>query len=133
MYDTNYDVVKKLVSLYPKCFILRGEIKPLKIGLFEDLKGACNNQARLPFSIKKLRKALYFYCHSVAYFKACIEGHARVDLAGEAVGVLTKKEAEIAVKKLLAYRAQFKKHRKNIALVKQHQKDNTIDGITETV
>ena len=50
------DIIAYLAEKFPLCFILEGEAKPLKIGLFQDLAEALQDDERV--SKTQLRQAL---------------------------------------------------------------------------
>ena len=88
-----------LVNKFPKTFTADPKCrKPLKIGIADDLI------VRIDGAIRKreLRLALALYCGSVSYLRNCEVGAERLDLDGNAVGVVTETEAAHAVDKLKA-------------------------------
>ena len=103
------DIIAYLAEKFPLCFILEGEAKPLKIGLFQDLAEALQDDERV--SKTQLRQALRQYTSNWRYLHGCREGAVRVDLQGNPAGVLDaehvahearvaeKRKAEAAAKK----------------------------------
>src|SRR5262249_32353320 len=81
-------VIRTLAERWPKTFFPEAKKrKPLKVGIFEDLKAAAPDINR-----KMLRLALRMYTTSGAYLFACIKGHKRVDLNGNAVEEVSEKD-----------------------------------------
>lgn len=78
----------ELKVLYPHLFV---EIKPLKIGILEDL--AERHQGI--FSKTSIRKFLRKHTRSKAYQESLKSGSQRYDLAGTAVGTVTDQEIEL--------------------------------------
>lgn len=72
----------------------KGHTRPLKIGIHEELA------AREPWPEKLVRRALACYVNLPRYLKAVREGAERIDLAGQAVGVVDAEAAEHARRKL---------------------------------
>ena len=43
----NKEIIAYLAEKFPRCFSIEGEAKPLKIGLFQDLSEALNDDERV--------------------------------------------------------------------------------------
>lgn len=86
-----------LIEHFPAAFFKRGnQVKPLKIGIFEDIIDFYERLDVPPFSKKNLREALNYYSASPAYL-LCQKTHAaRVDLYGNEVDVVTEEQARYA-------------------------------------
>jgi sRNA-binding protein len=70
-----------LAELFPKCFFVLGyQRRPLKIGLFEDLRPLVS------LTEDDLKAALRRYTAADGYLVACNEGAIRIDLNGDAAG-----------------------------------------------
>ena len=69
---------------------------PLKLGVCRDLL------EQAPLSAKEAHQALRWRCNSLNYYRATIEGAARVDLDGEPAGQVTADEAAFAKLKVAA-------------------------------
>ena len=82
-----------LAEKFPLLFAGKGlPKKPLKIGIFHDLRKACPE-----ISYYQLRLALADYCAGPSYKACLIEGTARFDLAGQDSGeVISKPHAILA-------------------------------------
>lgn len=89
----NMAALQLLMEAYPKTFD-RNNVRPLKIGIQEDLI------ADEKVSKNKIKRALASYVRSLNYYRSLREGAERVDICGEAAGVVTKEESEHAKQKL---------------------------------
>ena len=76
------EVLAYLAQQFPLCFSVKGEAKPLKIGIFQDLAARLEQDSLV--SKTQLRQALRVYTSSWRYLEAIQPGIARVDLEGEA-------------------------------------------------
>lgn len=100
----NKEVIAYLVEKFPLCFSLEGEAKPLKIGIFQDLAEALQNDERV--SKTQLRQALRAYTSNWRYLHGCKTGAERVDLQGNACGILEQEHAEHAAQQLAEAKAK---------------------------
>jgi ProP effector len=81
-----------LVARFPACFCPKGSPKrPLKIGIARDLVAAAPD-----IKPGEIGRALADYTRGPTYLLAMIEGAERIDLAGQAAGVVTAAQAELA-------------------------------------
>lgn len=103
--DQHHDLVKKeklkiidwLAEHFPAAFLKKTtQIKPLKIGIFDDIIDFYERLESPPFSKKSLREALNYYSASPAYLKCQKKNVARVDLFGNEVDVVTDEQAKYA-------------------------------------
>lgn len=85
------EVIAYLAEKFPLCFTVEGEMKPLKVGLFQDLAEALKDDEKVSKTL--LRQALRNYTNSWRYLAASQANVARVGLQGEEVGCVTKEEA----------------------------------------
>jgi|GEM_PF-1165555 len=99
------DIIKKdklktidwLAEHFPAAFFKKGvQIKPLKIGIFDDIIDFYERLETPPFSKKVLREALNYYSASPAYLKCQKANTARVDLFGNEVDVVTDEQEKYA-------------------------------------
>ncbi len=99
------DIVKKeklktidwLIEHFPAAFFKKGtQIKPLKIGVFDDIIDFYERLETPPFSKKTLREALNYYSASPAYLHCQKANVARVDLFGNEVDVVTEEQEKYA-------------------------------------
>ncbi len=82
------ELIAYLCERFPACFILDGEAKPLKIGIFQDLAERLADDAKVSKTL--LRSALRQYTSSWRYLHGVKAGATRVDLDGNEAGVLTE-------------------------------------------
>lgn len=103
--NTKNDSVKKeklkmidwLIEHFPAAFFKKtSDVKPLKIGIFEDILDFYERLDVPPFSKKALREAINYYSASPAYLKCQKTDAARVDLYGNEVDVVTEDQAKYA-------------------------------------
>ena len=113
------DIIAYLVEKFPLCFILEGEAKPLKIGLFQDLAEALQDDERV--SKTQLRQALRQYTSNWRYLHGCREGAVRVDLQGNPAGVLEAEHVTHAAQQLADAKARVAEKRKAEAAAKKAQ------------
>ncbi|QPB42322.1 RNA chaperone ProQ [Rodentibacter haemolyticus] len=117
----NKEIIAYLAEKFPLCFILEGEAKPLKIGLFQDLAEALKDDERV--SKTQLRHALRQYTSNWRYLHGCREGAERVDLYGNPAGVLEAEHVVHAAAQLAEAKAKFAEKRKaELAAKKAQQK-----------
>lgn len=104
------EIIAYLAEKFPLCFILEGEAKPLKIGLFQDLAEALKDDEHV--SKTQLRQALRQYTSNWRYLHGCREGAQRVDLNGNPVGVLEAEHVTHAAQQLAEAKARVAEKRK---------------------
>ncbi len=82
-----------LCEKFPKAFSLKQEeIKPLKIGIINDLKEKISELDGI--SLSKIRAAVRKYTYSIQYLDVVKEGAKRVDLDGNEVSEVTKEHED---------------------------------------
>lgn len=84
-------------------------IKPLRIGILEEINDFYNRLDEPTFSKKALRDALSYYCTSPAYLSCQKVDAARVDLFGNEVELVTPEQAKYAQQR---YERQYLSPRK---------------------
>lgn len=90
-------VIEWLIEHFPAAFFAKSkQIKPLKIGLFDDLIDFYERLESPPFSKKLLREALNYYSGSPAYLSNQKANAPRVDLYGNEVDIVTEEQAKYA-------------------------------------
>ena len=103
--DQQNDTAKKeklktidwLIEHFPAAFFKKGnQLKPLKIGVFDDIIDFYERLESPPFKKKTLREALNYYSASPAYLNCQKANIARVDLFGNEVDVVTEEQAKYA-------------------------------------
>lgn len=107
------EAIGYLSEKFPHCFVAEGEAKPLKIGLFQDLAAALESDDKINKNL--LRQVLRKYTLSWRYLYACREGAVRVDLSGNAAGVVDSQQAEHAAQTLAAEKAAYAERRAQAA------------------
>ncbi|MCP0913437.1 MULTISPECIES: ProQ/FINO family protein [Legionella] len=86
-----------LIEHFPAAFFKKAnQVRPLKIGIFDDIIDFYERLDAPPFSKKTLREALNYYSASPAYLNCQKENTARVDLFGNEVDVVTGEQAKYA-------------------------------------
>ncbi len=91
------EIIDWLIEHFPNAFFKkRHQIKPLKIGTFDDIIDFYERLDTPPFSKKALREALNYYSASPAYLNAQKVDVARVDIYGNEVDVVTAEQAHYA-------------------------------------
>lgn len=97
----NIEVLTWLIEYFPSTFFKQPHhIKPLKIGIFNDLSEFYNRLDNPPFSKKRIREALNYYSASKAYLKKQTTGQGRIDLYGRVVDTVTEDQALYAKERL---------------------------------
>lgn len=103
------ETIAFLVQKYPNCFFVDGPVKPLKIGIFQDLAKDLEDDENI--SKRILRMALRHYTSSWRYLAAVKTGAARVDLAGTEGDLVEQQHAEHAAEQLKESKARAAKIR----------------------
>lgn len=109
-FSNSKEVLAFLAETFPLCFSLKGEAKPLKIGIFQELVGRLENDERVSKTL--LRSSLRHYTNSWRYLQSIKEGTQRVDLDGTEVAVVEKDHADHAKIQLDESRAKVAEKRK---------------------
>lgn len=107
--NSSKEVIAFLAERFPQCFSAEGEARPLKIGIFQDLVERV--QGELSLSKTQLRSALRLYTSSWRYLYGIKAGAIRVDLDGNACGVLDEQHVEHARKQLEEAKARVQAQR----------------------
>jgi ProP effector len=90
-------IIDWLIEHFPNAFFKKGkQIKPLQIGIFDDIVEFYERIDSPTFSKKALREALSYYSSSPAYLNCQKANTARVDLYGNEVDVVTEEQAKYA-------------------------------------
>ena len=103
-FSNSKEVIAYLAQKFPLCVSLEGEAKPLKIGIFQDLAAALENDEKV--SKTQLRHALRQYTSNWRYLHGCKAGAVRVDLDGNACGSLEQEHADHAAEQLQQAKAK---------------------------
>ena len=104
------EVIAFLAEAFPKCFSVSGDAKPLKIGIFQDLASALEDEPRVSKTL--LRASLRHYTNSWRYLASVKEGEKRVDLSGAESDAIEAEHAEHAAKQLEESKAAAAEKRK---------------------
>ncbi|MDI9222581.1 RNA chaperone ProQ [Pantoea sp. EA-12] len=107
--NSSKEVIAFLAERFPQCFSADGEARPLKIGIFQDLVERVQGENSL--SKTQLRSALRLYTSSWRYLYGIKAGATRVDLDGNACGVLDEQHVEHARKQLEEAKARVQAQR----------------------
>ena len=107
--NSSKEVIAFLAERFPQCFSADGEARPLKIGIFQDLVERVQGENNL--SKTQLRSALRLYTSSWRYLYGIKAGAIRVDLDGNACGVLDEQHVEHARKQLEEAKARVQAQR----------------------
>ncbi len=101
IHQERQDAIHWLVEQFPAAFFSKNkQIKPLKLGIFEDILDFYERLDYAPLSKKSLREALNYYSSSKAYLSCQTEGKNRIDLFGYETEPVTKEQAAYAQKQL---------------------------------
>ena len=103
-------VIEFLTIKFPKSFSLKGEAKPLKVGIFNDIAGQIGEED--PVSKTQIRHALRRYTNSWRYLEAVVKGGQRVDLEGNDAEPLTEEHVQHAQTQLAESKAKFQEKKK---------------------
>lgn len=97
---TKLETINWLTENFPSAFFKQArDIKPLKIGIFDDIIDFYERLDSPPFSKKALREALTYYSASPSYLRCQKSGAARVDLYGNEVDIVTEDQARYALQR----------------------------------
>lgn len=103
-------IIDWLIEHFPAAFFKKARhIKPLKLGILDDIIDFYNRLDTPPFSKKTLRTGLSYYCTSPAYLSAQKPNCARLDLYGNEMDVVTEEQARYAQQR---YERQYLSPRK---------------------
>ena len=101
------DIITYLTEKFPECFSVKGPVKPLKVGIFQDLADKLSDDETV--SKTRLRQALRHYTSSWRYLKAIKTGAFRVDIDGKDVAEIDEEQANYASKTLKDSQEKFGK------------------------
>ncbi|MGJ8679047.1 RNA chaperone ProQ [Paraglaciecola sp.] len=109
-FSNSKEVINFLVETFPACFSSKGDAKPLKIGIFQDLAVRLENEERVSKTL--LRSSLRHYTNSWRYLHSIKKGAERVDLDGKNIAVIEDEHVEHAKKQLDESKAKVAEKRK---------------------
>lgn len=87
--------VELLKAYFPNCFKEKKEVKPLKLGIKQDIVKRLSSNSEIVISDKAcMVNSLAYYVNSISYHKKMIVGETRIDLEGLPAGAVTEEEAQ---------------------------------------
>ena len=90
-------VIHWLIDQFPNAFFQKSHlVKPLKLGILEDIFEVYARLEDPPFSKKLLREALNYYTASKAYLICQKLDSMRIDLFGQPTGIVNAEQASYA-------------------------------------
>jgi ProP effector len=95
---TTKEIIAYLADKFPECFSIEGAVKPLKVGIFQELAVQLAEDDKV--NKTRLRQALRHYTSSWRYLKSIKKEVFRVDLTGEDCEKIDEAQAEYAAKTL---------------------------------
>lgn len=119
---TSKQIIAYLAERFPLCFILEGEAKPLRIGIFQDLVERLADDEKV--SKTQLRAALRLYTSSWRYLHGVKENAKRIDLDGVEHDVVDAEHIEHAKTTLAESKARVMEKRKQQAQEKAEKNAN---------
>lgn len=91
------ETLEWLILYFPNAFSKKPkEIKPLKIGILEDIYAFYDTMRYPEISKSAIKHAIQHYSSSTIYLAAQKEDQARIDLYGQEVDVVSKEQAKYA-------------------------------------
>ncbi len=111
------DTLKWLAEEFPNTFNTELKVRPLKIGIVNDLIAYIDKHHIKTISRSKLRKALVVFTRRMEYLVCLKHQEFRVDLEGNEVAQVTKEEASQAQEKI---RSHVEKNIRGKQQVKRH-------------
>ena len=109
-FTNSREVIGFLIEQFPACFSNKGDAKPLKIGIFQDLAERLENEERVSKTL--LRSSLRHYTNSWRYLHGIKKGTQRIDLDGNDVAAIEDEHVEHAKKQLEESKAKVAEKRK---------------------
>ena len=104
-----YAAIALLAERFPHAFIiLETRRRPLKVGIFSEVAAAVNGAVKP----HELRAAFHAYTDNSGYLRSLRTGAARIDLDGNAAGVVSAAEAARAAERLATKLLRAKANRK---------------------
>ncbi len=104
--------VELLKAYFPNCFKELKDVRPLKIGIKQDLVKQLGGREDIVIGDKAcMVNSLAYYVNSVAYHKNMTEGTMRIDLDGQDAGLVTAEEAHYSVE---CRKAKLSKNQSNV-------------------
>lgn len=109
-----YLIIDWLIEHFPNAFFKKAnQVKPLQIGIFNEISEFYERLESPPFSKKALREALNYYSSSPAYLGCQKTNTARIDLYGNDVDIVTEEQAKYAHQR---YQQRYNKAHERVGL-----------------
>jgi ProP effector len=125
-FSNSKEVIGFLVEQFPACFSNKGDAKPLKIGIFQDLAERLENEERVSKTL--LRSSLRHYTNSWRYLHGIKKGTQRIDLDGNDVAAVEDEHVEHAKKQLEESKAKVAEKRKEQKAASANVKGANVKG-----
>lgn len=106
-------VLAYLCEKFPLCFTQKGEIKPLKVGIFKDIAERLEGDDKV--SKTQVRQALRKYTSHWRYLESVTKHTHRIDLDGQPAEAVEAEHVEHANTALEASRAKLEERKKQMA------------------
>ncbi|MDI9818954.1 MULTISPECIES: ProQ/FinO family protein [unclassified Legionella] len=94
------EALQWLAATFPLAFDNSLRIRPLKIGIMEDILSHADKAADAGISRSKLREAVVLFTRRIDYLTCLKAREMRIDLLGNPVSLVTEEEAERAALKI---------------------------------
>ena len=122
------EALEILYKTFPKAFVKDGDIKPLKIGIFDDIKDRASSIEGL--SLSKVRSALRMYTTRLKYLYSLKAGAHRIDIDGNEIeDVLNAEHEAYAKEKVSQINAKRNVNKKPVRKDnKKNFKQNRVQG-----
>lgn len=124
---TRFEHIKEALELlytyFPQCFIKEGDCKPLKVGIFDDVRSRLGDKPGL--TVSKVRAAMRFYTGRLRYLYSLQAGAKRVDLDGNEGEEVSAEHAAFAAERAASIRAKLKE-RKQTKLASQGDENSAV-------
>ena len=115
-------VVEWLIEHFPHAFFKKSnQIKPLQIGIYDEIIDFYERLNTPTFSKKTLREALSYYSSSPGYLSCQKTNAARVDLYGNEVDIVTEEQAKYAQQRYQERYVHKKIHDQESGLETDHE------------
>ena len=125
-FSNSKEVIGFLVEQFPACFSNKGDAKPLKIGIFQDLAERLEGEARVSKTL--LRSSLRHYTNSWRYLHSIKKGVQRIDLDGVDVAAIEDEHVEHAKKQLDESKSKVAEKRKQLKAAAADVKSADVKG-----
>ncbi len=90
--------VELLKAYFPECFREMNDVKPLKVGIKQDLVKRLSTLENIVTEDKAcMVKSLAYYVNTASYHRSVVAGATRVDLDGQPASEVTAEEAKYSV------------------------------------